>query len=132
MTYELRNPQASDLFVVAKIIKAVGVKNVSNCFKNEELEAFKAKFADENIAMTEQDQFDAGMMVMTSIGELIFEKLDIVEEDIFKFMSNVSGLNIEDVKSMDIVEFAEMFTDIIKNPKFADFIKVVLKSFKLG
>ena len=32
MTYELRNPQASDLFVVSKIIKAIGLKNVANCF----------------------------------------------------------------------------------------------------
>lgn len=130
MAYELRNPQASDLFVVSKIIKAVGIKNIADCFKSEELEAFKAKFTDSDVPMSEEDQCEAGMIVMTSIGELIFEKLDIVQDDIFKFTSNLSGLTVEDVKSMDIVEFAEMFMEIIKNPKFADFIKVVLKSFK--
>ena len=130
MTYELRNPQASDLFVVSKIIKAVGIKNIANCFKSEEIEAFKAKFADKDVPMTEEDQYEAGMIAMTSIGELIFEKLDLVQEDIFKFLSNLSGLKVEDVKSMDIVDFAEMFIDVIKNPKLADFIKVVLRSFK--
>ena len=130
MTYELRNPQATDLFVVSKIIKAVGIKNVANCFKSEEIESFKAKIAERGTPATEEEQVEAGTIAMTSIAELIFEKLDVVQEDIFKFMSNLSGMSIDDVKSMDIVDFAEMFMDIIKNPKFADFIKVVLKSFK--
>lgn len=130
MAYELRNPQASDLFVVSKIIKVVGIRNIADCFRSEEIEAFKAKFADKDTPMTEEDEYKAGMIAMTAIGELIFEKLDLVQDNIFKFMSNLSGLAVEDVASMDIVEFGEMFMEIIKNPKFADFIKVVLKSFK--
>ena len=130
MTYELRNPQASDLFVVTKIIKAVGLKNVANCFDSDELKAFKDKIADKETPATDEELRKAGLIAMTSIGELIFEKLDLVQEDIFKFLSNLSGLSMDDVKAMDIVEFAEMFMTVIKNPKFADFIKVVLKSFK--
>ena len=130
MTYELRNPQASDLFVVTKIIKEVGLKNVANCFDSDEIKAFKDKIADKETPATDEELRKVGMMAMTSIGELIFEKLDIVQEDIFKFLSNLSGLSMDDVKAMDIVEFAEMIMTVIKNPKFADFIKVVLKSFK--
>ena len=130
MTYELRNPQATDLFVVSKIIKAVGIKNIADCFKSEKLEEFKAKVAEKGVPASEQEASEAGMIVMTDIGELIFEKLEFVQEDVFKFMSNLSGLTVENVKSMDIVEFAELFMAIIKNPKFADFIEVVLKSFK--
>ena len=130
MTYELRNPQASDLFVVSKIIKAVGVKNIAECFKSEKLDTFKDKLSDKDTPMTDQDMSEAGIIVMTEIGELIFEKLDVVENDVFKFMANLSGLAIDDIKTMDIVEFAEMFMDIIKNPKFSDFIEVVLRSFK--
>lgn len=130
MTYELRNPQAKDLFVVTKIIKEVGIKNVTNCFKSEKIEKFKAEIAERGTPATEEEQFNAGLTIMSDIGELIFEKLDLVQEDVFKFMANLSGLSIAEIASMDIVEFAEMFMDIIKNPKFADFIKVVLKSFK--
>lgn len=130
MTYELRNPQASDLFVVSKIIKTVGIRNIANCFKSEEIEAFKAEFVDKGIPMTEEDEYKAGMIAMTAIGELVFEKLDLVQDEIFTFTSNLSGMTIAQVASMDIVDFAEMFMEIIKNPKFADFIKVVLKSFK--
>lgn len=130
MTYELRNPQASDLFVVTKIIKSVGLKNVANCFNTDEIKAFKDKIAERGTPASDEELQNAGLMMMTSIGELIFEKLDIVQEDIFKFLSNLSGLPMDDVKSMDIVEFAEMVMTVIKNPKFADFIKVVLKSFK--
>lgn len=130
MNYELRNPQASDLFVVSKIIKAVGIKNIANCFKSEKIEAYKAKVASGDAPATEKEMSEAGLMVMTDIGELIFDKLDDVQNDVFKFMSNLSGLTIEDVMAMDIVDFAEMFMAIIKNPKFADFIEVVLKSFR--
>ena len=128
MTYELRNPQATDLFVVSKIVKTVGIKNIANCFKSEEIKAFKAKFTD--VPMTEADEYEIGVMAMTSIAEIVFEKLELVQDDIFKFMSNLSGVAVEDLTSMDIVEFAEMFMNIFKNPKFADFIKVVLKSFR--
>ena len=130
MTYELRNPQASDLFVVTRIIKTIGLKNIIDCFDNDKIKAFKGKIADKEAPVNDEDLYKAGMLAMTSIGELIIEKLDILQEDIFKFLSNLSGLSIDDVKSMDIVDFAEMIMAVIKNPKFADFIKVVLKSFK--
>lgn len=130
MTYEVRNPQASDLFVVTKIIKAVGIKNIINCFNGEKVEEFRARIADNDNPTTEAEASEAGMIVMTEIGELIFDKLDVVQEDVFKLMSNLSGITIAEVKTMDIVDFAELFMAIVKNPKFADFIKVVLKSFK--
>lgn len=130
MNYEVRNPQASDLFVVSKIIKTVGIKNIANCFKSDEVEALKAKVAENGGSASDEEATKAGSLVMAAIGELIFDKLDTVQDDIFKFISNLTGLTVDDVKTMDIVEFGELFMTIIKNPKFADFIKVVLKSFK--
>lgn len=130
MNYEIRNPQATDLFVVAKIIKAVGIKNIANCFKNDEVEALKTKIAENGGVATDEEAKKAGSIIMTSIGELIFDKLDIVQDDVFKFIANLTALTVDDVMIMDIVEFAEVFMTIIKNPKFADFIEVVLKSFK--
>lgn len=130
MTYELRNPQASDLFVVTKIIKSVGLKNVADCFSSDEIKAIKEEIAERGTPATDEETRKVGLLAMTAIVELIFEKLDLVKEDIFKFLSNLSGLSMDDVKAMDIVEFAEMFMTVIKNPKFVDFINVVLKSFK--
>ena len=130
MTYELRNPQASDLFVVTRIIKVIGLKNVADCFNNDEIKAFKDNIVERGTPASDEEMRKVGLMAITSIGELIFEKLDIVQDDIYKFLSNLSGLTVDEVASMDIVEFAEMFMTVIKNPKFADFIKVVLKSFK--
>ena len=130
MTYELRNPQATDLFVVSRIIKTIGLKNVKACFDNDEMKAFKDTIAKRETPATDDDMYKAGIIAMTAIGELVFEKLELVQDDIFKFLSNLSGLSVDEVGSMDIVEFAEMLMAVIKNPKFADFIKVVLKSFK--
>lgn len=130
MTYELRNPQASDLFVVTKIIKTVGLKNVGNCFSSDEIKTIKEEIIERGTPATDEEMGKIGVIAMSAIGELIFEKLDIIQEDIFKFLSNLSGLSMDDVKAMDIVDFAEMFMTVIRNPKFADFIMVVLKSFK--
>ena len=131
MKYELRNPQADDLFVVSKIIKTVGLKNVTACFTSDEVKKYSNSLAEKE-TITEDEKNNAGIIIMGEIGELIFNKLDLVKPDLYKFMSNVSGLTVDEIATMDICDFAEMFIAIIKNPKFADFIKVVLKSFNLA
>ena len=36
MEYTLRKPKATDIFVVSKIIKGIGLKNIKNCFNSDE------------------------------------------------------------------------------------------------
>ena len=37
MEYTLRKPKATDLFVVSKIIKGIGLKNIADCFNSDEI-----------------------------------------------------------------------------------------------
>ena len=37
MEYTLRKPKATDIFVVSKIIKGIGLKNVAKCFNSDEI-----------------------------------------------------------------------------------------------
>ena len=37
MEYTLRKPKATDIFVVSKIIKGIGLKNIKNCFNSDEI-----------------------------------------------------------------------------------------------
>ena len=127
MNYELRKPKATDIFVVSKIIKSIGLKNIANCFNSDDLNLIRKSVSGDKV--TDDVLYKIGANIMLSIGDLILEKLDIVKDDVIKLMSNLSGLKTKDVEDLPLVTFTEMFMDIIKEPDFLDFIKVVLKSF---
>lgn len=124
MEYKLRKPKASDLFVVSKILKEIGVKNLANCFNAEEYDEIKKVAKSDN-----PDYEKVGIMVVTSLCDLILDRLEDIQEPLIKFMSNLSGLKTKELEDLPPADFAEMAIDIIKMPEFMDFIKVVLKSF---
>ena len=128
MEYTLRKPKATDLFVVSKIIKGIGLKNIADCFNSDEIKVIRNSVSGEKVSSETLNQ--AGITIVLSIGELILNRLDNVKNDVIKFMSCLSGLKIKEVEDLPITEFAEMLMAIIKEPDFVDFIKVVLKSFK--
>ena len=127
MEYTLRKPKATDLFVVSKIIKGIGLKNIADCFNSDEIKVIRNSVSGEKVSSETLNQ--AGITIVLSIGELILNRLDDVKDDVIKFMSCLSGLKIKEVEDLPITEFAEMLMAIIKDPDFVDFIKVVLKSF---
>lgn len=127
MEYTLRKPKATDLFVVSKIIKGIGLKNIADCFNSDEIKVIRNSVSGEKVSSETLNQ--AGITIVLSIGELILNRLDNVKNDVIKFMSCLSGLKIKEVEDLPITEFAEMLMAIIKEPDFVDFIKVVLKSF---
>lgn len=127
MEYTLRKPKATDLFVVSKIIKGIGLKNIADCFNSDEIKVIRNSVSGEKVSSETLNQ--AGITIVLSIGELILDRLDDVKDDVIKFMSCLSGLKIKEVEDLPITEFAEMLMTIIKEPDFVDFIKVVLKSF---
>ena len=127
MEYTLRKPKATDIFVVSKIIKGIGLKNIKNCFNSDEINLIRKSVSGDKL--TDDVLYKIGANIMLSIGDLILEKLDIVKDDVIKLMSNLSGLKTKDVEDLPLVTFTEMFMDIIKEPDFSDFIKVVLRSF---
>lgn len=127
MEYTLRKPKATDLFVVSKIIKGIGLKNIADCFNSDEIKVIRNSVSGEKVSSETLNQ--AGITIVLSIGELILDRLDDVKDDVIKFMSCLSGLKIKEVEDLPITEFAEMLMAIIKEPDFVDFIKVVLRSF---
>ena len=128
MEYTLRKPKATDIFVVSKIIKGVGLKNVPKCFNSDEINLIKKSMSGEKLS--DETRSQVRITIMVSIGDLILDKLDDVKDDVIKLMSLLSGLKTKEIEDLSLVDFAEMLMAIIKNPDFVDFIKVVLKSFK--
>lgn len=131
MEYTIRKPKATDIFIVAKIIRGIGLNNIANCFKSSEVIEVYNNMLKENKgkSLTDEQLTNAGILIMTSVGDLILEKLDVVQSDLLKFISNLTGLQVKVVEDLPITDFAEIVIAIIKEPEFVDFIKVVLKSF---
>lgn len=127
MNYELRKPKATDIFVVSKIIKGIGLKNIANCFNSDEINLIRKSVSGDEV--TDDVLYKAGATIMLSIGDLVLEKMEVVQNDLIKFISNLTGLKVKEVEDLSITDFAEIVMAIIKEPDFVDFIKVVLKSF---
>lgn len=128
MEYTIRKPKAKDLPIACKVIKGIGLKNIANCFNSDDVETFKKSIAGEKV--TDEMLNKAGVMVMVSIADLVFERMEDIETDLFKFIANLTGLKLKDVEDLSLPDLANIIVAIFKEPDFVDFIKVVLKSFK--
>ena len=128
MEYEIRKPKATDLPVACKIIKGIGLKNIAKCFSNDDIELFKKSISGKEV--TDEMLNKAGLMVMLSIGDLIFEKMEDIQVDLFRFISNLTGLKVKEVEDLSLTDLANIVIAILKEPDFTDFIKVVLKLSK--
>ena len=129
MDYTIRKPKTTDLFVVSKIIKTIGVDNIVNCFNAKEVKDLAKKVSKDKKTYSDEDAREVGILVVKNIGELIFDKLDLIQNDLIKYVSLMTGLEFKVVEDLPIAEFATIVMAIIKEPDFVDFIKVVLKSF---
>lgn len=125
----MRKLKATDLFAVSKIIKTIGVDDIINCFSSKEIKDLAKTMSEGDKKYTDGDVREVGAVIVKNICTLIFDKLDLIENDLMKFISSVTGLSIKEVEDLPLNEFAEVVVKIIKNPDFVDFIKVVLKSF---
>lgn len=128
MEYEIRKPKATDLPVACKILKGIGLKNIAKCFNNDDIEVFKKSISGKEV--TDEMLNKAGLMVILSIGDLIFEKMEDIQVDLFRFISNLTGLKVKEVENLSLTDLANIVIAILKEPDFTDFIKVVLKLSK--
>lgn len=128
--YTFRLLGAPDIFLMAKIINQIGIKEFKACFESDginnliqQMMAKEAKSDDSNIV-------SVGVGVAVEIASVILGNLPKCENDIYQMLSQTSNLTIEEIKAPgNAVMFLEMVVDFIKKEEFRDFIKVVSKLF---
>lgn len=125
--FTFRKLNSTDTFLMFKIIGKIGINEFAKSFDAKEIKALVESNKDSADATTA-----VGMSVILGMANLIISKLPYCEEDIYQMLSNVSDLSVEKIKSLDFVTFAEMVISFIKKEEFKDFIKVVIKLFKLA
>ena len=127
-TYELRALTADDIFPMLKIISKIGIKEFRSCFETETVRksiASAAKGTDGQADLT-----SIGMTVMLDVAAVIISHLEDAKEDIYGFLSNLSGMKKKDIAALPMGTFIEMIVDVIKKDEFKDFFQVVSKLIK--
>lgn len=126
--YELRELCSTDIFLMTRIIGKIGVKNFKKAFANEEVKDAISKLNQE--ADKDSGTVAVGLTVMLEIADVIISNLPNVEDEIYQFLANLSGLKVKDIQKLSIVSFMGMIVEVLQKPEFKDFFKVASKLFK--
>lgn len=126
--YTFRRLAAEDIFPMFTIINKIGLKEFKTLFEGDNLARRAASFKGGKTA--EKAVEEIGISVFIEIVGIIIGNMPKCEEDIFSMLENTSDLTVEQVRKLDMADFAEMILDFVKKEEFADFIKVVSKLFK--
>ena len=127
--YTLRNPEASDIFLMFRIFNKIGVKNIKECFQTDEVKNAMMLMA-ANKAEGEKELSGIGMLVAIDIACVLMEHLDEAKNDIFAFLARLSDMKAEDIGKMNPGDFADMVIDVVKLEGFRDFFMRVFGLFK--
>lgn len=128
-TYTLRDMTAEDVFPVFKIISCIGMKEVKNCFEDDEVKAaMKAMIGD-----TEGENPDVtavGITVAVNIADVLFNNLPKCKDHIYHLLANLSGMNKNEIAALPMATFMNMVVDIIMKEEFKDFFQAAARLLK--
>ena len=136
--YTLKRLQSRDIFPMLRILSKINFKELKACFSSPEIAAAVAKLSEtkgtegEEGKKGEEDKKNAadeifsavGVGVVLDVAGVIINNIPYCEKELYSFLSQLSGMEIEDIMNLDAVVFFEMIVDVIKKPEFKDFIKV--------
>lgn len=124
--YTLRSLQAKDVFIISKIIGAIGIEE----FKY----AFSADFINSITSDLNGDEKDiasaVGVEMFFEIAGIVVNNLPKCEKDVYAFISSLSGIPAKYVETLPMNTFLQIIIDVVKKDEFKDFIGVVSKLFK--
>lgn len=112
--FVIRTLTAKDIFPMAKIISKCGISDLKRCFTSVNING---------------DFRTVGINVVLEIVSVICSNIGKCEKDIMHFLSDLSGIDEEDIEKMLPAQFAEMIKIIIKKEEFQDFFTVLSESF---
>ena len=119
--YELRTLKSTDLFAVIKLVKKIGLDNVSKAFESENIAQLLASNGNEA---------QVGMAVVLDIAQVVIDRLNDCEKEIYDLLSQVSNLSVKEVKELDMDEFVEMLIELIQKDDFKNTFTKVVSLFK--
>lgn len=135
-TYELRNLEADDLFIMIGIISKIGIKEFKGCFESDEVKAAITNVAKQkNDADANEDADDdvvasIGISVALDIAAILLANIGKCKNDIYALLANLSGVKEKEIAKLPIKTFTGMIFDLVKKKEFADFFQDAVKFLK--
>ena len=128
---ELRNLQATDIFLIVKILNKIGYEEIRKEINVDEIMSVREK-----ISTTDDEKkktsliAEYGVNVVMSVLGILLENLPLIEQDLYNFVGSVSGMKAKDVAKMDINKFVDLLIEIVNKEEFKDFFKRASKLIK--
>jgi hypothetical protein len=159
-TYELRNLEADDLFIMIGIISKIGIKEFKGCFESDEVKAAITNVAKQKNDADANEDADAdanedadddanedadddanedadddvvasiGISVALDIAAILLANIGKCKNDIYALLANLSGVKEKEIAKLPIKTFTGMIFDLVKKKEFADFFQDAVKFLK--
>ena len=135
--YELRKLQSKDAFSMLRIINKIGVKEFKGVLESDAVKQAIASTTTPQPTASGQSEPKAetdkiGMTVALEIVNVLIMNIPSCEDDIYTFLSSLSGLKKKDVQELEMNVFFSMIMDVFKKQEFASFFGDVSKLVKSG
>lgn len=120
---ELRQLTADDLFPMCTIISKIGAQDFKKCIESPGvMEAIKGE--------GELDIDKVGVAVMADLGVAVMAHLEDCRDDIYRFLSSLSGKPVSELSKMRMGQFVNMVIKLFRKEDFRDFFMEVSESFR--
>ncbi len=128
--YTLRALAAKDVFPMVKIISKIGINEFTKAFESDEIKQLITAVTSEEDAGDNDKLTVVGISVALDVANTVLVHLGSCEQEIYTFLSGVSGMTKQEIEELPMNTFFEMIVDVFKKAEFKNFIGVVSKFFK--
>jgi hypothetical protein len=125
--YTFRTLQATDVFLMFKILSKIGINEFAESFGKESVQKMLSAVTTDGVGDFTRN---VGIAVTLEIVNVIMRNLPQCEQEIYQMLASTSNLTVEQIRKLTFPAFTEMVIDFIKKDEFKDFIKVVSVLFK--
>ena len=130
---ELRNLQATDIFLIVKILNKIGYEKIRKEINVDEIMSVREKISTTNDEKKKTSLIaEYGVNVVMSVLGILLENLPLIEQDLYNFVGSIAGIKAKDVAKMDINKFVDLLIEIVNKEEFKDFFKRASKLINLG
>jgi hypothetical protein len=119
--YEFRKLEPSDLFMVIRLVKKIGLDNLSKSFEGQKIASLLQDGSNET---------QIGMAVVFDIAQVVIDRIADCENEIYDLLEKTSNLTKKEIKSLDIDVFIQMIIDFVQKEDFKKAFTTVMSLFK--
>ena len=124
----MRMLKSTDIFPMVQILNKIGFSEIRDIITPEKLTGLLSDDKDQ------EDSVDLstilGFNLIFEIATIILKNLTKCKDDLYSFLSDVSGNSVAELEDQTPAEFLQLIIDVLKKPEFGDFFKVVSNFIK--